>query len=315
MFGTRKLGRTSDQRRAMLRAMTTYLLESGKIETTFYRAKEVQPVVEPAEVEQEVQPAQEQAKSALEIQAEGTRAKIYQLVSKYNEHKAFGEIAKMAAVKKEIDEKISDYTSEKETIALNKLRDEENPMLALANSMTFSTVSAREPKATKDMTVSDVVRLIDPINLNEKVSGGIGVNRKWPHMIQRLNYALTAFVMLKLGLEPNKVFKDVPFTMEEEAARLSCFKSNVSSVGKIKMTKAEEDLLLNDLQTVVDAMIPGLKVEHKHLWELLVTHCKFDNGKVSKLTSARDTSFRMNIMRIVSQLVTGAEIEVKYQTK
>ncbi len=46
MYGTRKLGRPSDQRRAMLRAMTTYLLESGKLETTFYRAKEVQPVVE-----------------------------------------------------------------------------------------------------------------------------------------------------------------------------------------------------------------------------------------------------------------------------
>ena len=46
MFGTRKLGRTSDQRKAMLRAMTTYLLENGKIETTFYRAKEVQPIAE-----------------------------------------------------------------------------------------------------------------------------------------------------------------------------------------------------------------------------------------------------------------------------
>ena len=46
MFGTRKLGRTSAQRKAMLRAMTTYLFENGKIETTFYRAKEVQPVVE-----------------------------------------------------------------------------------------------------------------------------------------------------------------------------------------------------------------------------------------------------------------------------
>ena len=46
MFGTRKLGRTSSQRKAMLRAMTTYLLENGKIETTFTRAKEVQPVAE-----------------------------------------------------------------------------------------------------------------------------------------------------------------------------------------------------------------------------------------------------------------------------
>ena len=46
MFGTRKLGRTSDQRKAMLRAMTTYLFENGKIATTFTRAKEVQPVAE-----------------------------------------------------------------------------------------------------------------------------------------------------------------------------------------------------------------------------------------------------------------------------
>lgn len=46
MFGTRKLGRTTDSRKAMLRAMTTNLLEYGKIETTFFRAKELQPVVE-----------------------------------------------------------------------------------------------------------------------------------------------------------------------------------------------------------------------------------------------------------------------------
>ena len=46
MFGTRKLGKTSAQRRAMLRQQVTDLLENGKIETTFYRAKEVQPVAE-----------------------------------------------------------------------------------------------------------------------------------------------------------------------------------------------------------------------------------------------------------------------------
>ena len=46
MFGTRKLGKTSTQRRALLRQQVTELLENGMIETTFYRAKEVQPVVE-----------------------------------------------------------------------------------------------------------------------------------------------------------------------------------------------------------------------------------------------------------------------------
>ena len=46
MFGNRKLGKTTAQRKAMLRQLVTDLLENGKIETTFYRAKEVQPVVE-----------------------------------------------------------------------------------------------------------------------------------------------------------------------------------------------------------------------------------------------------------------------------
>ena len=46
MFGTRKLGKTSAQRKALLRQQVTDLLENGKMETTFYRAKEVQPVDE-----------------------------------------------------------------------------------------------------------------------------------------------------------------------------------------------------------------------------------------------------------------------------
>ena len=46
MPGTRKLGRTSDHRKAMLRGMVTYLLENGSVETTLTRAKEVQPLAE-----------------------------------------------------------------------------------------------------------------------------------------------------------------------------------------------------------------------------------------------------------------------------
>jgi len=46
MTGPRKLGRPTDHRRAMLRAMVTYLLENGKIETTVTRAKEVRPLAE-----------------------------------------------------------------------------------------------------------------------------------------------------------------------------------------------------------------------------------------------------------------------------
>ena len=46
MPGTRKLGRPTASRLAMLRAMVTFLLEKGRIETTVTRAKEVAPLAE-----------------------------------------------------------------------------------------------------------------------------------------------------------------------------------------------------------------------------------------------------------------------------
>ena len=41
MPGTRKLGRPTSHRMAMLKGMVTFLLETGRIETTLTRAKEV----------------------------------------------------------------------------------------------------------------------------------------------------------------------------------------------------------------------------------------------------------------------------------
>ena len=46
MPGTRKLGRTTAQRKAMLRGMVTLLLEKGQIETTYTRAKEVSAIAD-----------------------------------------------------------------------------------------------------------------------------------------------------------------------------------------------------------------------------------------------------------------------------
>ena len=44
MAGYRKLGRTSSQRKAMIRSQVTALVEHGKIRTTEARAKEIRKV-------------------------------------------------------------------------------------------------------------------------------------------------------------------------------------------------------------------------------------------------------------------------------
>ena len=46
MPGTRKLGKPTAARMAMLRQQVTDLLEKGRMETTFTRAKEIQPLAE-----------------------------------------------------------------------------------------------------------------------------------------------------------------------------------------------------------------------------------------------------------------------------
>ena len=46
MPGTRKLGKPTDARMAMLRQQVTDLLDRGRMETTFTRAKEIQPLAE-----------------------------------------------------------------------------------------------------------------------------------------------------------------------------------------------------------------------------------------------------------------------------
>ena len=46
MPGTRKLGKTTDQRMAMLRLQVTDFLDNGRMETTVTRAKEIAPLAE-----------------------------------------------------------------------------------------------------------------------------------------------------------------------------------------------------------------------------------------------------------------------------
>ena len=46
MPGTRKLGKTTDQRRAMLRQQVTDFLDTGRMETTYTRAKEISAMAE-----------------------------------------------------------------------------------------------------------------------------------------------------------------------------------------------------------------------------------------------------------------------------
>ena len=88
MPGTRKLGRPTDHRRAMLRAMVTYLLENGKIETTVTRAKEVRAITEKMITLAKVNSLHNRRQAMAYITKEEVVKKLFDEVApKYNEVK------------------------------------------------------------------------------------------------------------------------------------------------------------------------------------------------------------------------------------
>ena len=106
MPGTRKLGRTSDHRKAMLRAMVTYLLENGRIETTVTRAKEVRSMTEKMITTAKVNDLHSKRQVLAYVTKEDVVKKLFdEIAPKYAEVKGgYTRIVKVGARRGEADE-------------------------------------------------------------------------------------------------------------------------------------------------------------------------------------------------------------------
>ena len=80
MAGYRKLGRTSAQRKAMLRSLATALIENGKIETTETRAKETKAIADSL-----IALAVKEAGNFEEVEVKVSRAKLDEKGNKVTE--------------------------------------------------------------------------------------------------------------------------------------------------------------------------------------------------------------------------------------
>lgn len=124
MAGTRKLGRPTAHRKAMLRGMVTYLLENGQIETTLTRAKEVRCMAEKMITLGKKNTLASRRQALAYITKEGVVAKLFsEIAPKYAERNGGytqifklgqrrGDAAEMALIKL-IDEKAAEKAEAK----------------------------------------------------------------------------------------------------------------------------------------------------------------------------------------------------------
>lgn len=188
--------------------------------------------------------------------------------------------------------------------ALSKTAD---PMLEAVKQLTFPTIKAIEKKVGEDkqkvpvMSVEDVEKPIDLLRLNKFVSGGIGKDKSWVHIVQKFNFLLTAQKAIDLGLDPKEIDD---YAMSDIAKDINMGKTPTSNTN-----------ILKTLQKVVDAMIgEEFKAVSHDVKFLLSIYSKKNNRKALTVTCANHKYLTMYVAEICHRIVMGKAYTVEYKT-
>ena len=234
------------------------------------------------------------------------KEEIEKLVKKYNESIEFAEYKTMTKLDEEIKEKISEYTAEAHQRCLNEVKVLDNPMLEIAKRLTFDTITTVDKKDEDGMptrSIEPTTKPIDPLKLHKQVTGGIGYDKKWPHLVDRLNMLFTAKSASDLGLDPVEVRNNIAMHKEAEAIK---FKSEEGN---------PDEYLLSSIQTVVDAMVgPGYNVNGVMRNFLEKCHTKGGRNNMSVVCST-SKGMRGYMLGICHAAITGEEFSLGYKQK
>ena len=288
---------------------------------------EVTPEVKAEEVKVEAavaaEPVAEEAKAEDTPAEETTKAnrkdelleEINGLVEKYNEANNYREYKQMQDIDAKIAEKVEEYTGIAERECFEEILQDENPMKAAAERVRYATIKVRD--VTEDKVTTRVVEAssnqIDPLKLHKKAKDGIGADKNWHFMIEKLNMLLTCRRAIELGLEPREIKNT--YSMSDEAAKIEALASETDP-SKFDKNAADE-VLKQDVQKVVDAMLGAGEYEVTDVMinYLLMIYQKKNNRKSLSVSCANHKNMRIYLLDICHACVTGNEFSVIYKVK
>ena len=221
----------------------------------------------------------------------------------------------MQEIDAKIAEKVEEYTTIAERECFNEILQDENPMKAAAERVRYATIKVRD--VTEDKVTTRVVEAssnqIDPLKLHKKAKDGIGADKNWHFMIEKLNMLLTCRRAIELGLDPREIKNT--YSMSEEATKIEALMSETDPTKYDK--NAADELLKQDVQKVVDAMLGGgeFEVTDVMINYLLMIYQKKNNRKSLSVTCANHKNMRIYLLDICHACVTGNEFSVVYKVK
>lgn len=243
----------------------------------------------------------EQSKSVL-VQL---RDEIEELVKTFNNAVQTGNYEESAKANDDMTKKINEYTATVRDMCFADCKATEDPMLTAVKTLSYSTIAVKdERKGDNKIPVRVIVdkeRQIDLLKL-DKFCGGIGADKDWMHIAQKMNFLLTAQKANDLGLDLTQVNNS--YAMSEIARQFNMGKNPTSKTN-----------LLKTLQTVVTAMLgDGYKATSHDVNFLLSVYSK-KNRKALTVSCANHKKFRGYIMEICHRIVEGKSYQLEYKIK
>lgn len=213
-------------------------------------------------------------------------------------------------IKPEIEQVVNEYTSIAREICFEECIATGDAMLEAVKRLTYDTIGFKESKkGEEEIIVAEIVdrsKVIDLLKLH-KVAKGIGKDKNWDSIIQKMNLEMTVRQAKRLiGNKGNltKTLKEIrdSYAMSEIAKSIELGKDPTSN------TK-----LLATLQTIVTAMIGEEYKPTSHDVNYLADLYASKGKTALSVNCANHSYFTRYIMAICHRIVTSEDYEISFK--
>lgn len=219
------------------------------------------------------------------------RAKAEELLEKADSAETITEAQKF---EKELEQTINECTAEMKLQAFNKCQSSANPMHTAILEFDFPSIKVKE---TKDKDSGNVVRSIvecrKPIDLGElhKKIGGIGADKNWIYIAEKLNYLLTIRAAKELGTS----VKTENYRMNEVSQQIDMGKTPLSNTN-----------ILKTLQVVITSMLgEGNNATSHDVKYLMYVYAQDNKKSKTAITAANHKTLRMYLKKVCYRILTN----------
>jgi len=232
------------------------------------------------------------------------REKAETLVKEYNDAIQSGKYDIGVKLNEEIEQTVNEYTSIARTECFDALKATKDPMLEAVKVLTYPTIRAKDSKVGDEKipvrSIEDIEKPIDLLKLHKYVGGdGIGKDKQWVHMVEKLNYLMTAAKAVDLGIDPKSIndYAMSDISKSIDLGKTPCSKTNI----------------LKTVQAIVTAMVGEEYKATSHDVAFLMSIYSRKNRAALTVTCANHKYMRQYMAEICHRIVLGKSYALEYK--